>query len=180
MLRTLLAVTAGGLALGVMLAVSVPGGEPSRADSGGERPLVPGTVAAAFYALERDMVRVTAEGARLANLGDDCSAALEARDRAAPDLCRRFLEDAARWTAPLDALGRRIADLEADAGDGTLVAIGAGRPQALEAVTSLAAVTARLGAQASRVAANLAPPDRLAPDLLAQDALPTRGRLRVH
>lgn len=107
--------------------------------------------AEAYLAVERDVLRLAAEGERLVALGDACLAGLQAPDKAAVNGCRSFLEDAVLWAAPLEVVGRKVAALEAEWPDARLSAAGAGREKALAAFAALDAVTYRLTRQVSRV-----------------------------
>ncbi len=105
----------------------------------------------AYHSLERDIVRVTLQGEKLAGQGDSCLQAMRAGEPDAVGQCRGFLADAGAWSRPLDAVGRRLAELNDRLGDDALIAVGASGGQAIDTLAALAAVTARLGDQVEQV-----------------------------
>lgn len=110
----------------------------------------------AYHSLEREIARVTLQGEHLLGRGDTCLEAVRAGDAAALGQCRSYLVEAARYSEPLDAVGRRLAELDDRLNDGELIAVGASGSEAVEALAALASVTARLGNQIELVDAWMA------------------------
>lgn len=105
------------------------------------------SAAQTYHALERDVARVAAAGEQIITRGDICLRILRQNEPQAPELCRDFLEEAARWTDPLDDVAVRLVGLEREMDDRVLIAIGAGRAQALETMAALGSVVTRLHLQ---------------------------------
>lgn len=118
------------------------------------------SLAADYHMLERDLVRLTAAGEGLIGRGDACLATLRQDSPQALGLCHGFLGDAVAWMQPLGGATDRLRQLDASVGDRTLIAIGAGRDEALAAVAGLSGVLTRLTLQIAEadVALSLTPP----------------------
>lgn len=110
----------------------------------------------AYHSLEREIVRLTVLGERLADHGDTCLRAMREGEAEAVSFCRGFLDEAQDFSRPLDEIGRRLAELDGRLSDDALVAVGASGYTAIESLAALAAVTGRLGSQIGQVDAWMA------------------------
>lgn len=105
----------------------------------------------AYHSLEREIVRLTMLGGRVADHGDACLRAVRDGETGAVARCRAFLDEAQDFSRPLNAVGRRLADLDRRLSDHALIAVGASGTAAIDALAGLAAVTGRLGTQIAQV-----------------------------
>lgn len=110
----------------------------------------------AYHSLEREIARLTVLGERLADHGDSCLRSVREGEAEAVGQCRGFLDEAEDFSRPLNAVGRRLADLDGRLNDDALIAVGASGDDAIQSLAALAAVTGRLGSQIAQVDAWMA------------------------